>query len=151
LNSERTDECLFCTIPKERDGKKSWILCRRGHCFVVINTYPYTTGHVMVVCNRHVEHVSDLSGAEGAEIVAMVARCEQAIIQAYGPDGINIGANLGRSAGAGILGHLHIHVVPRWQGDTNFMTAVGETRVISEDLAVTYERLKPYFADEAVG
>lgn len=101
----------------------------------------------MVVCGRHVEHLSDLSENESAEVIGMVARCEKAIIRAYEPDGINVGANLGRSAGAGILGHLHIHVVPRWHGDTNFMTVVGETRVISEDLADTYERLKPYFEE----
>jgi ATP adenylyltransferase len=145
LNSEPTSECLFCVIPGERDERKSGVLGRGVHCFVVINSYPYTTGHVMVVCNRHVEHLSDLSEAENTELMRMAARCEQAILGEYEPDGINIGVNLGRSAGAGILGHLHIHVVPRWHGDTNFMTSVAETRVISEDLAVTYERLKPYF------
>jgi ATP adenylyltransferase len=99
----------------------------------------------MVVCNRHIEYFSDLSGAERAEVMDLVSRCEKAILDAYRPGGINIGVNLGRSAGAGIIGHLHIHLVPRWHGDTNFMTAVGETRVISEDFADTYKRLRPYF------
>jgi len=99
----------------------------------------------MVVCNRHVERFGELSADESAELMALLSRCEQAIVERYNPGGINVGANLGRSAGAGIEGHLHIHVVPRWHGDTNFMTSVGEMRVISEDLADTYKRLKPNF------
>ena len=99
----------------------------------------------MVVCNRHVEKFSELSADEGAELIALLSRCEQAIVEQYNPGGINVGANLGRSAGAGIEGHLHVHLVPRWHGDTNFMTTVGEMRVISEDLADTYKRLKPCF------
>jgi ATP adenylyltransferase len=146
LESERTGDCLFCTVPKKHDDEKNWILYRGDHCFVVINIYPYSNGHVMVVCNRHVEYFSDLSEEERGEVVTVMARGERAILDAYKPGGINVGVNLGRSAGAGILGHLHIHLVPRWHGDTNFMTAVGETRVISEDLADTYKRLKPYFA-----
>lgn len=145
MNSEREGGCLFCEMPKEGADEKNRILYRGKHCFVVINLYPYSNGHVMVVCNRHVEHFSDLSEDEGAEVMALLSRCERAILDAYQPGGINVGVNLGRSAGAGILGHLHIHLVPRWHGDTNFMTAVGETRVVSEDLADTYSRLKPYF------
>jgi len=145
LNSERTGECLFCSLPKENDDESNRILHRGEHCFVVINVFPYSNGHVMVVCSRHVEHFSDLSEDEGAEVMALISQCEKALLDEYRPGGINLGVNLGRSAGAGILGHLHIHLVPRWHGDTNFMTAVAETRVISEDLTDTYRRLKPYF------
>jgi ATP adenylyltransferase len=121
--------------------REQFVLERGRHWFVVINRYPYTTGHLMVVSRRHVEKVSEFEGGEGAEMVQLLARCEAAIHRAYGPDGINLGANLGRSAGAGIVGHFHMHMVPRWHGDTNFMSAVGETRVVSEDLRETYERL----------
>ncbi|MFQ5511819.1 MAG: HIT domain-containing protein [Candidatus Krumholzibacteriia bacterium] len=145
MNSDRSGECLFCKLLAERDDEKNWILHRGDHCFVIINTYPYSNGHVMVVCNRHVDRFAELSPQESVELMEMVSLCEKAVFDSYKPGGINMGANLGRSAGAGILGHLHVHLVPRWQGDTNFMTAVGETRVVSEDLAETCKRLKPYF------
>jgi ATP adenylyltransferase len=135
------NECLFCELAGSSEDREHFILERGEHCYIIINRYPYTTGHVMVVCNRHVEKFGDLEAGESAEMMAMMARCEDALNQAYGPDGINVGANLGRSAGAGIVGHLHVHLVPRWHGDTNFMSAIGETRVISEDLNDSYERL----------
>ena len=140
---EPAQGCLFCTMAAagpERD-RENFVLERGRDWFVVINRYPYTTGHLMVVSRRHIEKVADFEGDEGAEMVQLLARCEGAIKRAYGPDGINLGANLGRSAGAGIVGHFHMHMVPRWHGDTNFMSAVGETRVVSEDLGQTYERL----------
>jgi ATP adenylyltransferase len=101
----------------------------------------------MVVCGRHVEGISELTLEEAAELMRLSGRAERAIRGAYGPDGINVGANLGRSAGAGIVGHLHLHFVPRWHGDTNFMSAVGETRVVSEDLGDSYRRLLEAYAD----
>lgn len=142
LMGDAKTSCLFCDFADDSEDRRNLILERGAHWYIVINRYPYTTGHLMVVCNRHVEKFSDLSEAESAEVTKLIARCERAVEHAYGPDGINVGANLGRSAGAGIVGHLHIHVVPRWQGDTNFMSAVGETRVVSEDLADTYDRIK---------
>lgn len=145
MNSEKSDGCLFCLMRAESDDEKNRILYRGESCFVIINAYPYSSGHIMVVCNRHTDRLSDLSAEESSELMNTIGRCEASIIDAYRPGGINVGINLGRSAGAGILGHLHVHLVPRWHGDTNFMTAVGETRVISEDLVETYERLKPYF------
>lgn len=142
LMGEPAQGCLFCNFAADSSRDRANFMLERGETFfAVINRYPYTTGHVMVVSMRHVEKVSDLTGPEGAEMVHLLARCERAIARAYGPDGINVGANLGRSAGAGIVGHFHMHMVPRWQGDTNFMSAVGETRVVSEDLNDTYERL----------
>jgi ATP adenylyltransferase len=143
LMGEPKQGCLFCSMAAASpdEDRANFVLERGRDWFVVINRYPYTTGHLMVVSRRHVENVSDFGAGEGAEMVELLARCEGAIARAYGPDGINLGANLGRSAGAGIIGHFHMHMVPRWHGDTNFMSAVGETRVVSEDLRDTYDRL----------
>jgi ATP adenylyltransferase len=139
---EPSHGCLFCNLAADDANDRANLVLERGrHWLVVINRYPYTTGHVMVVSRRHVEKIGDLTADEGAGMVQLLARCEGAIAQEYGPDGINVGANLGRSAGAGIVGHFHMHMVPRWHGDTNFMSAVGETRVVSEDLNDTYDRL----------
>jgi len=145
LRAEKSDECLFCRLAGEEASEDNWVLFQGKRWYVVINTYPYSSGHIMVVCKRHLESFRDLDPEEGSELAELLARAEQAIRSAFNPDGINMGANLGRSAGAGIEGHLHVHLVPRWQGDTNFMTTVGETRVISEDLLDTYRRLKSSF------
>ena len=145
LQREQSKDCLFCAIAKNKDDEKDRVLFRGRHYFVIINAFPYSNGHVMIVCNRHVEHFSDLDGEEAVELADLISRCEKALIESYKPGGINMGANLGRSAGAGIAGHLHVHLVPRWHGDTNFMTTVGDTRVISEDLLETYRRLKTHF------
>lgn len=139
--SESKSGCLFCDLLEDDKDRENFILERHQNFYIIINRYPYTTGHLMVVCNRHVERFSDLEGPEGAEATRLIARAEAALLNAYNPDGINVGANLGHSAGAGIAGHLHIHLVPRWHGDTNFMTAVGDTRVVSEDLNDTFERV----------
>ena len=145
MQSAQDPECLFCKFQASGDDDKNRVLYRGKHHFVIVNAYPYSNGHVMIVCNRHVEHFSDLGRDENVELAELVGRCEKALLDVYSPGGINVGANLGRSAGAGVVGHLHIHLVPRWHGDTNFMTAVGETRVISEDLLETYKRLKGRF------
>jgi len=151
LMSEPEKGCLLCRFVAGKDDRANLILQRGERWFVLINRYPYTTGHVMVVCNRHVDRVSEFDAEEGAELVRLLARCERAIVKVYAPDGINVGANLGRSAGAGITGHFHMHVVPRWQGDTNFMSSVGETRVVSEDLGDTYDKLFAALAAEQGG
>lgn len=145
-------KCLFCELAQPSPQDRAQFILERGeHCYVIINRYPYTTGHVMVVCNRHVERITDLTSEESAEMMSLVARCERAITGAYHPDGINVGANLGRSAGAGIVGHLHVHLVPRWTGDTNFMSSIGETRVVSEDLNDTFERLAAALEEDGRG
>jgi len=146
LMGEPEDGCLFCRFAAEPEDRANLVLERGERWFVVVNRYPYTTGHVMVVCNRHVERMSDFDERERAEMVRLMSRAERAVRAAYSPDGINLGANLGRSAGAGIAGHFHMHLVPRWQGDTNFMSSVGETRVVSEDLNDTYDRLRAALA-----
>jgi ATP adenylyltransferase len=113
--------------------------------FIVMNLYPYNAGHVMVAPRRHVGSLAEATTEELAEMMSLARRLEGVLGEVYRPDGVNIGMNLGRSAGAGVLGHIHLHVVPRWSGDTNFMTAVGDTRVIPEDPAEASRRLRPYF------
>jgi ATP adenylyltransferase len=145
LSSANPSTCLFCDLVEQEAGIESWVIYKGTHWYVVVNIYPYTSGHVMVVCNRHLERIADLNDEENAELMPLLARTEEAIRSAYNPDGINFGANLGKHAGAGIEGHLHIHLVPRWEGDTNFETAIGEVRVISEGLEETYERMRRAF------
>ena len=115
------------------------------HCFVILNKYPYSNGHLMVVPARHVDSLSDATAAELTELITLTRTAEIVLKQAYQPHGLNVGINLGKSAGAGVLGHLHIHVVPRWNGDTNFMTVTAETRVVPEEPSQTVERLRPLF------
>ena len=114
-------------------------------CFVILNLYPYNSGHLMVVPRRHVGTLAALDAGELAELAALTRRAEMALTEAYQPQGINVGMNLGRPAGAGVLDHLHVHLVPRWTGDTNFMTVVGNVRVLPEELPRTAERLRPIF------
>ena len=133
--------CLFCALKQKGDDPERWIMERNRNAFLVLNAFPYTSGHSMVAVNRHVGTMAGLTTAERADVWGMVARAEKAIQRVYKPQGMNLGVNLGRCAGAGVIGHLHIHVVPRWEGDTNFMTVLGETRVLPEDLADTYTRL----------
>jgi ATP adenylyltransferase len=143
LMGEHKSECLFCELvnASPESDAENYILERGRLWYVIVNRYPYTTGHMMVVCNRHVENVAKLTDEEGSELIALMGKTESVLRETYHPDGINVGANLGRSAGAGIVGHLHVHLVPRWHGDTNFMSSIGETRVVSEDLGDTYRRL----------
>lgn len=142
---EKGEGCLFCEIQKEKDDALVGILARGSHWFVLLNTFPYTNGHMMIVANRHIGSFGEITGEEGAELVQFLAQCEKALERSYAPDGMNIGVNRGASGGAGIVGHIHFHLVPRWTGDTNFMMALAETRVVSEDLADSWKKLHPYF------
>jgi len=135
-------ECIFCAFAESSADRENLVLARGEKWYTIINRYPYTTGHIMVVCNRHVEGFAALDAEERAELPELISSAEMALQKAYNPHGINVGANLGRSAGAGIVGHLHVHLVPRWQGDTNFMSSIGETRVVSEDFSDTYRRVQ---------
>ena len=135
--------CIFCDTAEP--GREELILIRGRSSFVILNLYPYNSGHLMVVPNRHVPTLQASTGDELAELMRFTRHAEIALAEAYKPQGINIGINLGRPAGAGVLDHLHVHVVPRWNGDTNFMTVVGETRVLPESLSDTRARLKPVF------
>jgi len=152
MSGQKTD-CLFCDLAgaSVESDDENYILERGRLWYVIVNRYPYTTGHMMVVCNRHVENMTDLTEDERAELMDLMARTEGVLRKAYHPDGINVGANLGRSAGAGIVGHLHMHLVPRWHGDTNFMSAIGETRVVSEDISDTFRRLLGVFQKSSRG
>ena len=147
--------CVFCAALDRAGGgapgDPSLIVARGGTCFVILNLYPYNNGHVMVVPNRHIASLAEASAAELAELMTMAQRAEAALTEAYRPHGLNLGINLGRPAGAGIPGHLHLHVVPRWDGDTNFMTVVGATRVVPETPPRTLERLVPIFERLAGG
>ena len=135
------DGCLFGGL-LALDDADAMILERAEHSFAVMNAYPYTSGHVMVVPNRHVASITDLDAREAAALMHGVQRATAAIEVVYRPEGINVGANIGRAAGAGVPGHVHIHVLPRWNGDTNFMTAVAESRVLPESLRHSYDKLR---------
>lgn len=139
--------CVFCRILRAHtDGastdEQSLIVFRGETCVAILNKYPYSSGHMMVIPLRHVGELGELNAAEHAELWSVVTHSTEVIERAYHADGINLGANLGRAAGAGIPGHLHVHLVPRWNGDTNFMTVIGETRVVPEALDTTWAKLR---------
>ena len=142
---ERSGGCLFCEIQGESEEKRVGILKRGRHWFVILNLFPYTNGHIMIVANRHIERLSDITAEEGEELIELLSLCERALNEAYRPEGLNVGANFGASAGAGVVGHLHFHLCPRWTGDTNFMTSLAETRVVSESFEESLKKLVPYF------
>jgi ATP adenylyltransferase len=136
--------CIFCEATRETESS-SLIVFKGDSCYVILNLYPYNNGHVMVVPYRHLATFGDLSIEELTEIGVLIQRAEAALFEAYQPHGFNIGVNLGKPAGAGVLDHLHVHIVPRWNGDTNFMTVVGEMRVLPENIGASAERLRPIF------
>ena len=137
----RVDACLFCALG-DAEPDEALVIVRGDDCYAVLNAYPYTSGHMMVVPNRHVGELDDLTAQEATRVMAMTQQATTAIRAAYAPEGMNVGMNLGRAAGAGIPGHLHVHVLPRWSADTNFMTSVAESRVLPEPLSKALERLR---------
>ncbi|MFI5053039.1 MAG: HIT family protein [Acidimicrobiia bacterium] len=143
---EGVEGCLFERLAAE-DPATALILARNVHAFVVMNAYPYTSGHLMVVPLVHRATLAALSREEAAAVMALVQDANVALEVAYRPDGINVGVNIGRAGGAGIPGHVHVHALPRWDGDTNFMTAVAETRVLPESLSTSWEKLKAAWPD----
>ena len=134
--------CVFCDAIKMEDGDDNLIITRGKRAFVIMNRYPYTSGHIMVVPNSHIGKFTDMDQETCAEVMDLTRQGITTLDAVYQPEGYNMGANLGASAGAGIEGHIHFHIVPRWGGDTNFMTAVGGTRVLPEDIFETCARLK---------
>jgi len=134
--------CIFCRALEANDDAAMGIVLRGKQAFVILNKFPYTTGHVMIVPYAHVGELTNCDGQTLAEIMELSQRVQAALEETYHPQGYNLGMNLGRAAGAGVLGHLHMHLLPRWAGDSNFMTTIGETRVEPEDLATTYEKLR---------
>jgi ATP adenylyltransferase len=133
--------CIFCEAPKESD-QKALIVHRGEHCYVILNAYPYTNGHIMVVPFAHLDELDKLPVDAANEMMALTQRMEKVLRSLYRPDGINLGMNIGKAAGAGVAGHIHMHVLPRWVADANFLSVIGETRVLPEELDVTWERTR---------
>jgi len=135
--------CIFCNT--NDPGRDDLILIRARVTYVILNLYPYNNGHLMVVPNRHIASLAAATPEELCELIELTRRAELALGEAFSPHGMNMGINLGKPAGAGVLDHVHMHVVPRWNGDTNFMTVVGDTRVLPEELPATVQKLRPIF------
>jgi ATP adenylyltransferase len=139
--TEPTRGCLFCNLSASTDDRENLVVYRGKHNFVVLNRFPYTSGHLMVAPYVHVPTLEECDEVSLAELMLLTRAAETRLRSVYKPEGMNIGMNIGACAGAGVAGHIHMHVVPRWTGDANFMSITGETRVFPEDLATTYERV----------
>ncbi|PYS39999.1 MAG: HIT family hydrolase [Acidobacteria bacterium] len=138
--------CVFCEAQKNpADDEQHFILHRGRHNFIILNLYPYISGHLMIAPYAHVGELDSAPKESTDEMMDLIKLSQAALREAYHPDGLNIGMNLGRAAGAGVADHIHAHIMPRWTGDTNFMTTIGETRVLSEDLSTTYQKLRDRF------
>jgi ATP adenylyltransferase len=148
LVSDKETHCIFCAAAASGDDAGSLVVARGRRVFVVLNRYPYTNGHVMVAPYAHEAWFSDSSAEALEELIAMVARAQKILVSAFHTDGLNVGVNFGSAAGAGVAGHYHVHVVPRWAGVTNFMTTAGGVRVVPEELETTRRRLVPLFRSE---
>jgi ATP adenylyltransferase len=143
--SGKSPGCVFCAAQDPSEDQSSLVVFRGESCYVILNLYPYNNGHLMVVPNRHIASLAAATSEELCELIELTRQSELALTEAFSPHGMNMGINLGKPAGAGVLDHVHMHVVPRWNGDTNFMTIVGETRVLPEELPVTARKLRPIF------
>jgi ATP adenylyltransferase len=141
----RRQRCIFCQAVKQRDDREAYILLRGVHNFIILNKFPYTPGHLMIAPYRHVSELTRATKEASDELADLLKLSLRVLKRSYQPHGFNAGMNLGRSAGAGVINHYHLHVVPRWQGDANFMPLVSQTRVLIEDLEATYDRLRPLF------
>ncbi len=144
LVSEKKEGCILCIKPEE--DKERLVVYRNKLCFVILNLYPYNNGHVMIVPNRHIANLHDLTSEESIDLFAALSLSEKVIRKQYKPDGLNIGINIGKAAGAGVDEHLHVHIVPRWFGDSNFMTTAANMRVIPEDFENAYSNLIKLFS-----
>ena len=144
---EHAPGCVLCNVQKDTDGPGNLVVARGRQCYVLLNRYPYTSGHLMVIPFAHKPYLEHLDPQTRAEMMELVTRCMTVLRKVYNPQAFNIGANIGEAAGAGIKEHVHIHIVPRWAGDTNFMSAVGETRVLPESLEQTWQRVQNGFSE----
>jgi ATP adenylyltransferase len=144
-SADQHEGCVLCRIERERKDAENYVVHRARLNFILLNLFPYTSGHLMIVPYEHQASLAAIDEATTTEMMELAKRAQNALEAEYHPDGFNIGMNLGRSAGAGIADHLHMHVVPRWSGDANFVSVVGETRVLPEDLTTTCEKLKRHF------
>jgi ATP adenylyltransferase len=140
--TQEVSGCIFCELPRVGDDGQVRIVYRGQYCYIILNTYPYTSGHVMIVPYAHVDELQKLPVETSHEMMDLAQRMERVLRQLYTPDGINMGLNIGQAAGAGVAAHVHMHALPRWVADANFVTVVGETRILPETLATTYERIK---------
>lgn len=147
--SEKSESCIFCEAAASQSEERSLVVFRGERVFVLLNRYPYTNGHVMVAPYRHEAWLSTSDAETQAELIRTIARAERVLVEAYHTDGLNVGINFGSAAGAGVADHYHVHVVPRWKGDTNFMTVAAGVRVVPEELSTTLRRLQPLFAGAA--
>ena len=143
------DGCALCDALNTAKDDSLFILHRGALCYVILNLYPYNNGHLMVVTNRHIADLCSASLEELHELMALARQAQNALACVYHPEGFNLGMNIGNCAGAGVHGHLHFHILPRWKGDTNFMTVTSETRVLPETLPQTYIKLRPFFASSS--
>jgi ATP adenylyltransferase len=141
VDAKPDDGCVFCRLAEATDRRAALVLENTGVTITAMNLYPYGSGHLLIAPRRHVADLEALTDDEALAFVQAQQRAIQALKTAYGPDGLNLGANLGRAAGAGIPSHLHVHVLPRWSGDTNFMTSIAEVRVLPEDLLTGYDKI----------
>ena len=144
-NNNKEDGCVFCIALAKTDSAENLIAFRGVYSFVILNRFPYTSGHLMVIPFEHKSNLEELDAVTRAEMMELTSRCTTVLNTVYKPQGFNVGVNIGEAAGAGVVGHVHIHIVPRWRGDTNFMSSVGETRVLPEALEETYKRVKAVF------
>jgi ATP adenylyltransferase len=152
IQSNKTESgCVFCSCCEQPDGPENLIVARGQHSFVILNRFPYTSGHLMVVPYDHVPSLEQLEPDTRAEIMEQSARVLQVLASEYHPQGFNLGINIGEAAGAGILDHVHLHIVPRWAGDTNFMSSVAATRVLPEKLDDTYWRIRSSWEQPVIG
>jgi ATP adenylyltransferase len=145
--ADRAPSCIFCDRVPARDtncdlDESNRVLYRGQHCFVIVNTFPYTSGHVMIVPYQHIDRLELLPAEAAAEMMVLAQRLECVLRTLYRPDGINLGMNIGKAAGAGVAGHIHMHILPRWVADANFMSVIGETRVLPEDVDETARRIR---------
>jgi ATP adenylyltransferase len=145
VRAKKTLGCIFCDKPKESKNIENYILYRGKHNFIMLNSYPYNPGHLLIACYRHLDTPEKLTTAERNEHFELISRSIEILKEAFQPGGFNIGANLGKTAGAGIEDHFHSHIVPRWQGDTNYITVVGDIRVVPQALADIYKELAGKF------
>ena len=143
--TKKSQGCVFCHRRGEKDERKYGIVYRGEHCYVCLNAFPYTSGHVMVIPYEHLDELQKLPSEAAREMMDLCQHTETVLRGLYRPEGINLGMNIGAAAGAGVAGHIHMHVLPRWVADANFMTVVGETRVLPESLDVTWERMRREF------
>ncbi|MBI5351176.1 MAG: HIT domain-containing protein [Chloroflexi bacterium] len=146
-NYEKESGCVFCNAQSKADSAENLIAFRGKNAYVILNRYPYTSGHLMVIPFEHKSNLEELNPETRAEMMELASRCTTISRKIYGTESFNMGINIGEAAGAGVLGHVHIHIVPRWAGDTNFMSTTGETRVLPEALEDTYQRVRDGFAN----